>query len=271
MTNPSTHKKNRILAALSGSLLGLLALPAPASAQEAKGWIVTLGPGAALVPKYPGAKKDEIRFWPIVDVRRAGSEPRFETPDDSFGISLVRSRTFRFGPALNIQRGRDEEDAILGIGDVGTSIEGGAFVEAFLADHFRLRGEVRKGFGGHKGWVADVGGDLILGRPVDRFHLSVGPRLRLADGKYGRAFYGVDAEQALATGLGPHDVDSGLHSVGALSFANFQLSPRLGIQGYARYDRLVGDVADSPLVRSAFGSRSQYEVGLGLTYSFNIG
>lgn len=259
---------------LAGTILaaaGLLAAsPASADEGEGKGWIVTIGPGAAFVPKFPGADAVELRFWPIIDIRRAGREARFETPDDSFGPGLIGNRKLRLGPVLNIQKGRDEEDAIAGIGDVGTTVEGGLFAEAFLGDHARLRGEVRKGFGGHEGWVADIGGDLILGRPSDRFHWSAGPRLRFANARYSRAFYGIDAQQSIATGLPVHDAGGGLTSVGALTFANFQLSKRLGIQGYARYDRLVRDAGNSPLVRSAVGSRNPYEAGLGLTYSFTI-
>ena len=39
---------------------------------------------------------------------------------------------------------------------------------------------------------------------------------------------------------------------------------------YAGYDRLVGDAADLPIVRT-FGSRDQFSGGIGLFYSFNAG
>jgi outer membrane scaffolding protein for murein synthesis (MipA/OmpV family) len=55
-----------------------------------------------------------------------------------------------------------------------------------------------------------------------------------------------------------------------LSFANYQISRQIGIRGYARYDRLMNEVEDSPIVQSEIGSRDQYEVGLGVTYSFDI-
>lgn len=248
----------------------VVAFPAPAAAQD-KGWIVTLGPGAAWVPKYPGSDAREVRFWPIIDVRRADQPQRFETPDENFGFGIIEARGFRAGPSINIQDGRDEDEAIPGIGDVGTTVEGGAFAEAYLGNYFRLRGDVRKGFGGHKGLVGDVGGDFILGDPADRLLLSAGPRLRFANARYVRAFFGVNPQQSALTGLPAHDVGGGLHSAGALAFARYRLSDRLGVQAYSRYDRLLGDAADSPLVRSDFGSRDQVEVGIGLTYSFSIG
>jgi outer membrane protein len=39
--------------------------------------------------------------------------------------------------------------------------------------------------------------------------------------------------------------------------------------GYARYARLVGDAAKSPIVRQ-FGSRNQLSGGIGLNYTFVI-
>ena len=44
-----------------------------------------------------------------------------------------------------------------------------------------------------------------------------------------------------------------------------QLGPSWGIYTYAKYDRLVGDAADSPLV-TQLGSRDQFSGGLALTY-----
>ena len=39
--------------------------------------------------------------------------------------------------------------------------------------------------------------------------------------------------------------------------------------GFARYERLVGDAAKSPIVRE-FGSRNQLSAGIGLSYTFTV-
>jgi outer membrane protein len=49
-----------------------------------------------------------------------------------------------------------------------------------------------------------------------------------------------------------------------------QLTRSFGIYGYAGYDRLVGDVADSPIVQS-FGSEDQFSAGLALFFTFGVG
>lgn len=247
---------------------------APAIAQSvdenSRAWIVTVGGGGYFAPKFPGAKDLELRPFPLFDLRRIGTDPVFETPDEAFGPTLIKGKGFSLGPALQFHSGRDEEDAIIGIGDVKTTVELGAFAEAYLSDNFRARGEIRKGLGGHKGLVADLGADMILGSMTDAAHFSIGPRLKLADARYMRAFYGVNAAQRAATGLALHDPDGGLHSAGALASANYRFNAAWGMEAYGRYDRLVSDAADSPLVRSAVGSRNQFEAGLGLTYSFRM-
>jgi outer membrane protein len=49
-----------------------------------------------------------------------------------------------------------------------------------------------------------------------------------------------------------------------------QISRSFGVYGYAGYERLMGDAADSPIVQS-FGSENQFLAGLALFFSFNIG
>ena len=256
------------LLALAASAAVLTA--SPARAQDAdEGWTVAIGPGVSFQPEFPGAKDLQLRPWPLIDIYRTEEGPSFETPDEGFGFGIVGSEKLRIGPTIQIQSGREEEDAILGIGDVGTTIEGGAFLESFVSPSLRLRGEVRKGFGGHKGVVGDVGADFIIG-DLDDFQFSIGPRLRFANERYVRAFYGVNPAQSALTGLPVYDVDGGIHSAGALAFANYKLNDRLRVEAYGRYDRLLGDAKDSPLVLSDVGSADHYEAGIGISYSFRV-
>jgi outer membrane protein len=59
----------------------------------------------------------------------------------------------------------------------------------------------------------------------------------------------------------------GIHAVALASGLSYQFNPRFGMFGFARYERLVGDAAKSPIVRQ-FGSRDQFSAGLGLSYTF---
>ena len=266
------------VATLAGAALSILAA-APAAAQDrddddpdgaSPGWIVTIGTGVQAAPQFPGADDLTISPMPIVGLRRAGRPVPREAPDEGFGFGLLSDEgAFNIGPALNIQRRRREEDVGAAVGNVGWTIEVGGFVEAFPMENFRLRAELRQGIGGHRGLVGDLGADIFArGRGDTMF--SIGPRVRWAAKDYMDAYYGVPVAVAASTGLSAFDPGSGIHAVGATAGMRLDMGGGFAIHGYARYDRLMNDAADSPIVGS-FGSRDQFGGGIGLSYSFRVG
>lgn len=240
----------------------------PAAAQDSDDYRVRVGLGAQLQPEFIGADGTEVAPLFDLDIARGSDLFRFEAPDDSFGIRLISGDRFAAGPAANIEGSRKNSDVGAPVGKVPTTIEVGAFAEFMASDSFRIRGELRKGVGGHKGVVGAISGDYIM-RDGDRYVLSFGPRLSFSGGRYQRAYFGVNAEAALASGLPVYRPDAGIHAVGLASGLSYQFSPRFGAFGFARYERLVGDAAKSPIVRE-FGSRNQLSAGLGLNYTFTI-
>ena len=81
---------------------------------------------------------------------------------------------------------------------------------------------------------------------------------------------GVAPADAVPSGLPAYDPGGGIHAYGATASAITQFSPRWGLSAYAKYDRLTGDAADSPIVLT-YGSRDQISFGAGLTYTFGRG
>ena len=229
---------------------------------------VRVGLGAKVQPEYIGA--DKLDVGPLFDLDFArGSDPfKFESPDDRFGIAVYSKNGFAFGPAASIQGSRKQKDVGAPVGTVKTTFELGAYAQYEAKDSFRIRGEMVKGLGGHDGLVGSVGIDKIW-RDGDRYVFSVGPRVQLSDGRYQRAYFGVSPSAAVATGLPVYRPDGGVHAVGLSSGLSVQFSDRFGLFGFARYDRLVGDAAKSPIVRE-FGSRNQLSAGAGLNYTFNL-
>jgi MipA family protein len=249
--------------ALASAALALFAAT-PAVAQT-----ITIGAGAQTYPKYPGADSYGINPLPIFGFRRENSPMTFEAPDDGIGLGLLgRDSVVNIGPAVRFQGKRDEEDVGAAVGDVGFTVEAGGFVEVYPVEQFRLRAELRQGLGGHKGLTGDIGADLIV-RDENTYIFSIGPRARWADNDYHDAYFGVTPAVSGTTGLAAFDPGSGFYAVGAQAGITYRLGRNWGLQGYAGYDRLVGDAADSPIVR-AFGSRDQFSGGLGLFFEFNI-
>ncbi|MBU0825495.1 MAG: MipA/OmpV family protein [Alphaproteobacteria bacterium] len=251
-------------------ILGIAALPAHAqdtASGAEKRTRVILGP--QLSPSWPGSK--DLSFGPYVDVSRArGDAPfAFEAPDESFGSPLIRSGNFAFGPALGFIGSRTAADIGADLPKVGFSFEVGGFAQVNLTPAVRVRVEGRKAVSGHKGWAGEISADYVA-RHGDDWLFSVGPRVTLGDAKYKTAYFGVTPAASATSGLPAYDVDGGIQSVGVAAGYLRQLSRRWGVAVYGRYDRLVGDAADSPITRQ-LGSRSQPSVGVALSYTFGGG
>lgn len=248
----------------------VLLLPARSGAwaEDNRDFRVRVGAGAQLSPRYPGA--DISRLGPLFELSFArGSDPfRFKAPDDSAGIALISTGKFSFGPVANLAGSRKDSDVGVPVGRVPTTFEAGAFAGYRIGDSFRIRGELLKGIGGHNGVRGQLGVDRIW-RDGDRYVFSLGPRLLISDARYERAYFGVTPSAALLSGLPAYRPGGGIYGVAATSGLWLQLHRRWGLFGYARYERLVGDAAKSPIVRQ-FGSRDQFSGGLGLSYTFTI-
>lgn len=224
---------------------------------------VILGP--QLSPSWPGAK--ELSVGPYIDVSRTrASEFAFEAPDESIGSPVLHAGNFAFGPAFGFIGKRTAADIGADLPKVGLSIEAGAFGQVHLTPALRVRLEGRKGLSGHKGWTGEVSADYVA-RQGDDWLFSIGPRVTLGDAKYTRAYFGVTPAASLTSGLPAYDPGSGIQSVGVAAGYHRMLGKRWGVAVYGRYDRLVGDPADSPVTRE-LGSRNQPSVGLALSYTF---
>jgi MipA family protein len=255
-----------IRAAVALLALAAVAWAATATAQEKEPRRTRVALGPQLVPSYPGA--DGVSLRPLIDVSRArGDAPfAFEAPDESAGTALLRTGPLSFGPTLNFEGKRRSRDVGGALPEVGFTVEWGGFAQYQLAPPVRLRAEVRRGIGGHRGWIGVVGADYVA-RDADRWLFSIGPRLTLADDRYHRAYFGVAAENAAPSGLPAFDAKGGVQAAGVTAGFLRQLTPRWGLYSYAKYDRLVDDPARSPVVRR-FGSRDQLSGGLAASYTF---
>jgi MipA family protein len=236
------------------------AFPATAFAQDGSTRTrVILGP--QLTPSVPGSS--DVSFGPFIEVgrARAGEVFEFEAPDESFGFPVASAGSIEFGPGK-----RTPAKIGANLPNVGGTFEAGAFAQSQISDALRLRAEVRRGIGGHDGWISELSADFVA-RDGDKWLVSIGPRVVLNDARYQRAYYGVTPAASLASGLAAYRPGGGISSVGLAVGALKQFGPRWGVAAYARYDRLVGDAGNSPIVRGP-GSRNQPAVGLALSYVF---
>lgn len=229
---------------------------------------IRVGLGAEVRPSYIGGDDREVGPLFDIDIARGDNLFGFEAPDDKFAIPIISKDGFSVGPTANIEGKRKPSDVGAAVDKVSTTFEAGVYAQFLPLETIRIRGDVRKGIGGHEGVVGGISVDKFW-RDGDRYVFSVGPRLSFSDARYQRAYFGVDSEASLASGLPAYRPGGGVHAVGAASGLSYQFNPRFGMFGYARYERLIGDAAKSPIVRE-FGSRNQLSTGLGLSYTFTV-
>lgn len=239
------------------------------SPSSSPGWVVTIGGWGNFAPEYEGSDEYVFGGSPIIDVHRQGSREWLNLPRDGIDFELVETKTFRAGPVATIDWGFGTVDGQRGFKEVaGTgidlSIEIGAFAEYWPTEFWRTRLEARNAVYGAEGWVFDLSSDLVW-RPDGKWTLAAGPRLSLADANYMNAYYGIDAQQAQATGLPAYDASGGFRSYGAGLFAQYSWNEQFSTMASFEYERLAGSAAETPLL-DANGSADQFTFAIGAKY-----
>jgi outer membrane protein len=256
-----------LVAIAAASVLAAGATAEPTSPPD---WTVTVGVDGRVLPSYEGSARSMLAPFPLFDIRRAGTPRNFSSPRDGFSFGVLDSHRFQVGPAVKLRFPRKEgnDSDLRGLGDIGWTLEAGAFVEYWPADWLRGRVELRQGIGGHHGLVSDLTADLVM--PVTpQLTLSGGPRLTLASAAATSPYFSITPAQSVTSGLPVYTASGGLRSVGAGAQARYEWSKAWATHLFVEYERLAGDAANSPIV-TAHGSRDQIQVGLGVTTSFDI-
>jgi outer membrane protein len=251
----------------------------PNTSEQDKGWSVSLGAGALISPNYMGDNAYALSVVPYI--RTTYSDKFFASVQEGIGYNLINTKNFRAGPLASIEFGRDEETGgpfrvsgsdtndLIGLGDVDTSISLGGFAEYDLG---QLTANLKLGqaLNGHEGLTGEIGlsykGVLKgYGPPVI---YSIGPRMNYGDEQYMQTFFGVNAEQATASGLTVFEADGGFLSYGISANAIIPMTDNVTLTVFSSLSRLSGDAADSSLVRER-GSRDQAFFGLATAYTFD--
>jgi len=242
------------------------------------GWTVSVGGGGIFSPKYFGDDEYDLSAVPYIRVTKG--ERLTATVQDGIRYKVWDQNNFQIGPMAKINFGRDEDGSgtfrisgegtndLLGLGDVDTTIELGGFAEYTLGD-LALSAEIGKGLGGHNGITGSAGlryKNRLTGYGPPLIY-SIGPSIDFGDADYGNAFFGVDADQSVASGLDVFEAGGGIVSYGLGGTAILPLSEKMSATLIVNYKRLAGDAADAPLVTNR-GSQDQFFAGAFLAYTF---
>ena len=232
---------------------------------------LSLGVGPVFQPDYFGSDDYEFEADPQVYVK-------FQNfvffDDDGADFGLFGFSNFRVGPSLRIVGRRDQDDnpALQGLGDVGTTFEFGGFIATTFQDRFAFKAKIRHGLKtGHRGTIVDGYLTALIFRagPVS---LSTSAQASWIGNRYADAFFSVTPEQSAASGgvLSVYDADAGIRNVGGSVNAYINIKDRWSLNPYATYDYIFDDFADTPII-DQFGSRNQFRVGFHIMREFTFG
>ncbi|MGK6355410.1 MipA/OmpV family protein [Sphingomonas sp. DT-207] len=244
--------------------------PGRTSESELTGF-VGLGPG--LLPRYEGSSDYRLLPFAIGTIRRGGVSVDFQGA--RLRADLIPDEILALGPLAGVRLGRDDDvDGRVGLLDrIDTAVELGGFVGLRLGGDARGQGQVLLDLtamadvaGVHDGvLVSATAGYVALRGP--QFSLSLDTQATWGDAAYTRTYFGVTPGESARSGLAAYRPEASFRDVGAGATLGYQFDRRWGLIGRIGWTYLVGDAADSPIVRDE-GSRHQAAGGIALTYRF---
>lgn len=254
-----------LFAASSGPALADPSLPPPPAMPLPKGdFVVDLGLAAKLMPRYPGADETALRARPLFGLER------LTLPLVGVIADGPAEGAFLY-PAIQVEGERKTSDhaELAGMRDVDWAL-GLGLGAGVNRGSWRAFAEVRAGVKGYNGLTARAGADLMWA-PSPRTVAAIGPRIDLAGRDYARTWFGVTPAEAAASGggLAAYAPGGGVASVGLAASWGRAISDRAMLQVQAGWDRRLGDIGKSPLVRR--GDRNAAFLATGVTWRFGLG
>ena len=275
---------------VAATFVAPLSFTMTAQAQEAEDHSnLTIGVGAAAVPSYEGS--DDYRVIPIPQLRGKVHDFAFWTRGPALFVDVIPNRSdegidIQLGPVVGARfdrtsRKRIKDDAVAALGKLDTAIEVGGFVGigktgviTSAYDNISARVTITKDVAGaHDSMIVTPTIEYFTPLSIRSF-VGLGVSADYVGKKYGRYYFDVTPEEAVASGLPAYDRagdGSGFRKV------NFNLTGGYSLSGDIRrgwtlfalgsYSRMLGDYADSPVVAIA-GSKDQWIGAIGVGYTF---
>jgi MipA family protein len=229
--------------------------------------------GVMVKPDYTGSDSYEIA--PLVYARIQKQNYYIETEGPGVKANILPFEKIEAGPLLSYNFGRDdvESRAVDRLRDIEGALEAGAFVKLPFKGVLKPSDELAFGAkfqtdisGEHDGTRISFGPSYSYS-PAQNWRINTSVSATYNDKEYAQTFFGVDADNATRSGLSRYEAGAGLQDIGAMAVVNYAIDQQWGVTVLAGYEHLLGDAADSPIVKDA-GSEHQVISGAGLSYRF---
>jgi outer membrane protein len=234
---------------------------------QAKGTQVSVGLGLGAAPDYEGSNDYRAVPWLMARVNwESGRYLYFEGA--TLKANLVASPTWRLGPVVRYIPARDNVDdkQVDKLKDVDAAVMAGGFAGFDIDRYSAFIQVVQDVSGSNDGLVATLGVGYTM--PIDvRTVVAVAGTIDYANGEYMSTYFGINSADSARSGLKTYNADAGIKDVGVGVLLQYYPWDHVGFRVAAKYTRLVGDAADSPVVDDR-GDENQLLGGLMVTYRF---
>ncbi|MBW2562239.1 MAG: MipA/OmpV family protein [Deltaproteobacteria bacterium] len=230
---------------------------------QGEDWSVRIGALGFYKPAYEGSDDYELRGFPLVDI--TWRDTIFLNAHTGLGAYVWNRNNCKLGLAVGYTFGRDEDDSadLRGLGDIDDGATASVLFRWAAGDaalHARYEQQIT---GQDTGFQVNLGLGYEL-RIAEKTTVKPSIQTTYASSDYMEEYFGISPGQSSRSGIRVYDADSGFKSLGFQIMAIYRLDQHWGIQAGAVYDRLVGEAADSPVVKN----ENQYRVSTGLSYTF---
>ena len=247
---------------------------------------LTIAVGAATVPRFEGSAKNVV--IPVGLVRGSVSGISFWTRGPQLLVDLVPNKPgptwdIQLGPVAGvnfdrIRRGVIGDSRVEALGRRNLPIEIGGFAGiaktgVITSDYDTLTASIvytHDVNNAHRSYL--ITPQLDYGTPLSsRAYVGVSANATYVGEGYANAYFSVTPAQSLLSTLPTYAAGKGWKNYSLTVFGSYALTGDLrhGLSVIAgvSYWRLLGDIADSPIVSIA-GNRNQWLGGAGLAYNF---
>lgn len=182
------------------------------------------------------------------------------------GVDLTQREDLRVSLSLRMDGGRSESVSaqLRGMGDVRRTVRARLGTNWRFAPNWRVTA----------GWNVDIlgrdggqFGEVFLRREHDlsaSTHVFAGAAVTVAGDRYMRSYFGVTPEQSARSGYPAYRPNAGIRDASLVAGIRHRLGPHWTALAGASATRLVGQAADSPLVRKA----GSFGINAGLAWRF---
>jgi MipA family protein len=206
---------------------------------------ISIGAGAAYMPVYQGSDKYRFQPLPAIDIQLGRFFVNFQ---DGIGANLFDSESVTVGVGLTPADGYRSKDAPPGIGKLSMGLGARGFVKFRQFGFEATLGTTKIVAGSTKGVLVDAS----LSYPVmisEKLMLNPSIGTTYGDKKHNNRYFGVNAQQALASGLPQFRAGSGFIDAKADLGLQYRLTDRIGVGVVGGVTTMLGDVKDSPIVK----------------------